>query len=58
MFQRGGGALTESVHVDDGDQIVELVVAREVESLPVRALRCLSIAENTVCAIAAIARLV
>lgn len=48
MLQRGGLGLSEAVDIEDDDEVVELVVAREVQRLPHAALRRLAVAHQAV----------
>ena len=51
VLQGRGVGLAEPVHVDDGAEVVELVVAREVERLPDVALHALPVPHETVSAV-------
>ncbi len=52
MLQRRRVALPEAVHVEDGDEVVELVLGAEGERLPDGALRRLSVPDQAVHAVA------
>merc|ERR1719208_702711 len=48
VAEGGGVGLSQPVHVDDGAEVVELVVTGKVESLPDVALHALTVAHQTV----------
>jgi hypothetical protein len=46
MFQHGRAALSQAVHVDDGDDIIQLVVIGDGHSFPHAAFSHFAVAEN------------